>query len=286
MYQFLTLLDEGTTVEKLSVLEKVLNSFLSDALFFLKGLIIAIIILMIGKKLIKLIIHILGKYFVRSKLDYSVTRFLTAFIRAILYIILLVLAVRFIGVDTSSIVALVGSVGLTLGLALQGSLSNFAGGVLILILKPFRTGDYIIIGSNEGTVTSIDIFYTKLVTFDNRLLIMPNGVLSNTNIVNVTNEPRRRLDINLPINYSENIKKVRDILLSIVQNNEMVLQDYDITVVVNSFDPSSINIGLRVWVATENYWPLKWGLLEQIKSQFDENEITIQLNQLDVNLKK
>lgn len=193
---------------------------------------------------------------------------------------------NFIGVDTSSIVALVGSVGLTLGLALQGSLSNFAGGVLILILKPFRIGDYIIIGGNEGTVTSIDIFYTKLVTFDNRLLIMPNGVLSNTNIVNVTNEPRRRLDINLPINYSENIKKVRDILLNIVQNHEMVLQDLDITVVVNSFDPSSINIGLRVWVATENYWPLKWGLLEQIKSQFDENEITIQLNQLDVNLKK
>ncbi len=286
MYQHMSLLETGTINYKILDFQKVLDGFIAEALPFVKGLIIAILVLMIGKKVIKIVLRILERYFERSRIEISVSGFLITLIRAIMYIILVVLAVGFVGIESSSIVALVGSAGLTLGLALQGSLSNFAGGVLILLLKPFRVGDYIISGSNEGTVSSIDIFYTKLLTFDNKLLVMPNGALSNTNIINVTNEPFRRLDINVPIDYSENIQKVKDILMNIIEMNELVLKDHDISIFVNSLDTGSVNLGIRVWVANENYWNLKWELLERIKNNFTENQITIPLNQLDVNIRK
>lgn len=286
MYQYLSLLETGTINYKILDFQKVLDGFITEALPFVKGLLIAILVLLIGKKVIKIVLRILERYFERSRIEISVSGFLIALIRAIMYIILVVLAVGFVGIESSSIVALVGSAGLTLGLALQGSLSNFAGGVLILLLKPFRIGDYIISGSNEGTVSSIDIFYTKLLTFDNRLLVMPNGALSNTNIINVTNEPTRRLDINVPIDYSENVQKVKDILKNIIEMNELVLKDQDISIFVKGLDTGSVNLGIRVWVANENYWNLKWELLEQIKNKFTENQITIPLNQLDVNIRK
>ena len=285
MNQFLSFIEIGTKYFKDINLGNLLDEFKIGVLPFLKDFILAILILVIGKKLIKFFLRIVEKYFQRSRIEISVSGFLLAFIRAILYIILIVYAVSFIGIESNSIVALVGSAGLTLGFALQGSLSNFAGGVLILILKPFRVGDYIIAGINEGTVTSIDIFYTKLLTFDNRLLVMPNGALSNTNIINVSNEPDRRLDINVLIDYSENIQKVKDILIKIAQTNEMVLQDHEINSFVSSFEPSALNIGMRVWVANENYWTLKWKLLEQIRYEFAENKITMPFNQLDVSIR-
>jgi len=285
MYQYLTILMmETIDISKINI-EKILNQFAFDAILFLKGLLIAIVVIILGKKIIRFVTHLLMKFFERSKIEISVSGFLIAFMRAIMYTILLITAVQYIGIKSSSIVALVGSAGLTLGLALQGSLSNFAGGVLILILKPFRVGDYIISGVNEGTVTAIDIFYTKLLTFDNRLLVMPNGALSNANIINASNETNRRLDLNVSVDYSENIQKVKDLLMIIAQNNEAILKDQEISIFVNSFDPSAINIGIRVWVMNENYWTLKCKLLEQIKNDFDENQITIPLNQLDVNIR-
>jgi small conductance mechanosensitive channel len=263
-----------------------LKGLIDNGLDFIEKLIIAIIIIIIGKKLIRFLMGLLDKYFTRIKIEISVSGFLIALIRAILYIILVVFVItKIIGFESTPIIAIIGSAGLSIGLALQGSLSNFAGGVLILLLKPFRVGDYIITGGNEGTVTTIDIFYTRLLTVDNRLLVMPNGTLSNTNIINVTYEPIRRLDISVLIDYSENIKKVKDILEEIASNHEMVLKDQDITVFVNSFDPSAINIGVRVWVIKENYWLLKCELLELIKNQFDNNKITIPFDQLNVNLR-
>ncbi len=237
-------------------------------------LIFAIIILMAGKKLIRFLTGLLDKYFKRTKMEISVSGFLVAVLRAVMYIILAVFIItEVIGIGSTPIVAIIGSAGLSIGLALQGSLSNFAGGVLILLLKPFRVGDYIIIGGNEGTVTAIDIFYTKLLTADNRLLVMPNGSLSNTNIINVTHEPIRRLDISVLIDYSENIKKVKELLTDIVINHEKVLKDKEISVFVNSLEPGAINIGIRLWVVKENYWALKCEFLESVKSKFDENKI-------------
>jgi small conductance mechanosensitive channel len=263
-----------------------LKGIINNGLNFVIKIIVAIIVLIIGKKLIRFFTGLLDKYFNRSKLEVSVAGFLLAMIKAVLYVILAVFIITgIIGIASTPIIAIIGSAGLSVGLALQGSLSNFAGGVLILLLKPFRVGDYIISGGNEGTVTTIDIFYTRLLTIDNRLLVMPNGTLSNTNIINVTSEPVRRLDITVLIDYSENIKKVKDILTDILSNHELVLKDRDNSIFVNSFDPSAINIGVRAWVLKENYWVLKCELLELIKNQFDENKITIPFDQLDINIR-
>ena len=290
IYRCLSILEAGTDSNFSKTLGGFVNDglkgFLNEGLDFIKRLLFAVIILVLGKKLIHYFTGILTKYFHRTKMEVSVAGFLLAMIRAILYIMLTAfIIIQVIGVASAPIIAILGSAGLSIGLALQGSLSNFAGGVLILLLKPFRVGDYIITGGNEGTVTAIDIFYTRLLTVDNRLLVMPNGSLSNANIINVTHEPVRRLDISVLIDYSENIKKVKDILTEIAENHELVLKDQDISVFVNSFDSSAINIGIRVWVIKENYWTLKCELLELIKTHFDKNEITIPFDQLDVNIR-
>lgn len=264
---------------------KLMDRFLPEVLELLKGFFFAILVVIIGRKLIKILLHILKRYFERSRIEASVSGFLIAFIRTILYIILVVTAVGFIGIKSSSIVALVGSAGLTLGLALQGSLSNFAGGVLILILKPFRVGDYIISGNYEGTVTTIDLFYTRMLTFDNKLLVMPNGALSNGNIINVSNEENRRLDLLIPVEYSSDTLKVKAILKEIAEGNEKVLQDRDILVFVNSLDQGAVSFGLRVWVANADFWPLKWELLERIKEEFDKNQVMVPLNQFKADFK-
>lgn len=183
--------------------------------------------------------------------------------------------------------ALVGSVGLTVGLALQGSLSNFAGGVLLLVLKPFIVGDYIVAQGLEGTVTKIDIFYTTVLTVDNRTIVLPNGTLSNGNIVNVTHEPTRRLDLIVPIGYEDDIRKVKALLLSIANHHtEQILQDHDVVVMVSDFGDDAVEIAFRVWVKKEDYWTTRSDLLEEIKYTFDEQHITIPFHQLDVFMKK
>jgi small conductance mechanosensitive channel len=279
----------GTKIidNSLLFLKNLFFSIMNEGIGFILKLIFAIFIIIIGKKLIRILIGILEKNFNRTKMEASVSGFLLALIRALLYVVLFSIIIsEIVGIQRASVVALIGSAGLSIGLALQGSLSNFAGGVLILLLKPFRVGDYIISGVNEGTVTSIDIFYTRLLTVDNRLLVMPNGSLSNANIINVTYEPIRRLDIFILVDYSENIKKVKDILTEIAQNNEMVLKENDITVFVNSFEPTAINVGIRVWVLKENFWNLKCQLLEEIKSKFDENQVMIPVEPIKINMKK
>lgn len=220
------------------------------------------------------------------QMEEGVIRFLLSLSKVVLNIMLIVIVAQILGLETSSVVAIVGSAGLAIGLALQGSLANLAGGVLILIMKPFVMGDYIIYGDKEGTVVSIDIIYTRLLTPDNRKVTLPNGALANADIINVTNEPVRRLDLSVSIDYSENIKKVKDILVNLLSGHEYILPDHDIDIFVNSFDPSSINIGYRVWVNTEDYWTLRWQLMEEVKNAFDEHEIVIPFDQLDVQIKK
>lgn len=274
-------LAEATPKEVAEWVTKLANQFLG----FLKLLAIAVVVIVLGRKLIKWLTKIVHRSLDKSNLDEGVTKFLISAMGISLNVILVIIAASIVGLETGSLVALVGSAGLALGLALQGSLSNFAGGILILIMKPFRMGDYIITSGNEGNVTTMDIFYTKLTTPDNRIVVIPNGTLSNSNIINVTSEPIRRLDLTISIDYSENIKKVKDILLQLANQNDMVLKDeYESSVFVGSFDPSAISIGLRVWVATDNYWALKWELLERIKEAFDKEGVQIPFDQLDVNL--
>ena len=279
-------LQEGAeeVVKKVSKLSEYLDKAQEQIIAFGWKLLIVLLIWFIGKRIIKLTLHILEKTFNRSNMEASVAIFLIAVSKAILYGILFVILISSIGVNTSSLVAVLGTATLSIGLALQGSLANFAGGVLILIMKPFRVGDYIITPDKEGTVTGVDIFYTRMLTADNRLVVIPNGTLSNSNIINVTHEPIRRLDLSVSIDYSENIKMVKDILERVSSEHELVLKDYERQIFVNSFDPSAINIGIRMWVNTENYWILKWDILEKIKEAFDANDVTIPFDQLDVNV--
>lgn len=279
MFNFFSLLgaganDKGIVEHLTDYFSNGIKGLIEEGLNFILKIVFAIIILMIGKKLIRFLTGLLDKYFNRVKVEISVAGFLLAMIRACLYILLAAFIITgIIGIESAPIVAVLGSAGLSIGLALQGSLSNFAGGVLILLLKPFRVGDYVIIGINEGTVTAIDIFYTRMLTSDNRLIVMPNGSLSNANIINVTHEPVRRLDITLTIDYSKDLKKVKEILTKIVTSHEKVLKEREISVFVNSLDPGGISVGVRVWALKEDFWTLKCELLEAINKEFEKNEI-------------
>ena len=248
-------------------------------------IVIALIVFFVGKKLIKLLIKIIDKSLQRSSIDEGVRKFLKSLISILLTIFLIIVIAGFLGFETTSMAAIVGSAGLAVGLSLQGSLANFAGGVLILVLKPFVMGDYIIANGYEGNVVGIDIFYSKLRTADNKSIVIPNGDLSNSVIVNVTRQPDRRMDLVIGIDYSQNINDVKNVLLGIAENSEYVLQDKAIDIFVDDFDASSVNIGYRVWVKTEEYWESRWRVLENIKEAFDKNNICFPFNQLDVNIK-
>ena len=252
-----------------------------------KVIVIALLIWFIGKKVINLAIKLLKGVLEKGKLEAGVQGFLLSMARILLYGLLIVIFPGTVGIETGSLVALLGSAGLAVGLALQGSLSNFAGGVLILILKPFRIGDYIVANGLEGTVTGIDIFYTKLLTTDNRLVVLPNGALSNSNLINVTHEATRRVDLVASVDYGSDIKKVKQILFDIGSNLEYSFEDeaHPVQVYVNSYEASSIDLGLRFWVKAEDYWTAKWEATEQIKEKFDAAGISIPFNQLDVMIK-
>lgn len=253
----------------------------------IKLIVIALLIWFIGKRVIGLILKVTKHALEKGKIDEGVQSFLMSLVRIALYAILIVVLVGTVGIETSSIAAVFASAGVAIGLALQGSLSNFAGGVLILILKPFKIGDYIVAKGLEGTVTSIDIFYTKLLTTDNRLVVLPNGSLSNSDLVNVSHEPTRRVDLTASVDYSSDIKKVKTILFDIGSNLEYSFEDetHPVQVYVNSYEASSIDLGLRFWVKAEDYWTAKWEATEQMKAKFDAAGISIPFNQLDVMIK-
>lgn len=279
--------DKKTMENNFKLLDTIFQKMTEGALALGKTLIIAFLIYFIGKRLIKWILKLSKKFLERTSIDEGVCKFVISLLRAVLYGVLFISVIGKLGIPTSSFIALIGSAGVTIGLALQGSLSNFAGGILILLLKPFRVGDYIIAGGLEGNVTAIDIFYTKLLTGDNRFVVIPNGKLSNSDLINVTNEPVRRLDLLLDVDYSSNMKQVKDILFQLAQNSEFVLkEDYQIDVYVSSFEASAVQMGLRVWVNTDDYYKAKWALLEEIKDAFDRNSISIPFNHLDINLVK
>ena len=247
-------------------------------------IILALVIFFVGKKIIKFLIKLLRKSFTKTNMDEGVSRFLLSMINIVLHIILVVIIAGFLGLETTSLAALVGSAGLAVGLSLQGSLANFAGGVLILMLKPFAIGDYIVAEGTEGVVNHIDIFYTRLLTVDNKLAVIPNGKLSNAVITNVTSEPLRRVDITVGIEYSQDVDRVKAILSDIATNDELVLKDHPVDIYIDSFASSSVTIGFRVWTEKDNYWQVKWNMQESIKKEFDKNNIAIPFDQLDVNV--
>lgn len=279
---------ELNVVEEVSKWSEYVDKFLPGILDFLFTIVMAIVILLVGLKAINMLVGFLKKSLNKANVERGVTTFLTSVCRYVLYFILILIILSQFGVTASSVIAVIGSAGLTIGLALQGSLSNFAGGVLILLLKPFVVGDYIIENNSkqEGKVASITVFYTKLLTSDNKAIMIPNGALSNASIVNASAMDKRRLDILVGVSYNSDIAKVKAVLEKVVLEDQDRLLGEDGVVFVSELAPSSIDMGARIWVKNENYWTAKWRITENIKYAFDENGIEIPFPQMDVNLKQ
>ncbi len=248
------------------------------------NILLALLIFYIGRKIIKGVTGLVQKSFAKTSVDISVAKFITSLIRYAMYAVLIMVIASQVGINTASFITVIGSASVAIGLAVQGSLSNFAGGVLILILKPFSVGDYIVGCSTEGTVEMIDLFYTVLLTGDNRKVHIPNGSLANSTIINVTNQKERRLDLTVGIGYRSDLKQAKRVLETILSGREKVLSNRGITVFVSNLGESSVEIGARVWVASGDYWTEKWAILEEIKERFDAEGIEIPFNQLDVHL--
>lgn len=285
----------GTEADLLQEIEKnpgiirtYLEGLVPSLLSFLMQLVITVIILIIGSRVIKGFVKMIKKSLEKGKAEAGVITFLCSLIRYSLYFVLLMIVLSQFGVTTSSVVAVLGSAGLTLGLALQGSLSNFAGGVLILLMKPFVVGDYILDNATgqEGTVDEITTFYTKLLSVDNKVIVIPNGSLSNTSITNYSRMEYRRIDLTVSVAYETNLAEAKKVLQAVVENESSVVADMPCDIFVSSLADSAVELGVRVWVKNEDYWPVRWHMLEQIKLAFDENEISIPYPQLDVGLRE
>lgn len=252
----------------------------------LPDLALALVTFVVGLWFIGLASRFLRRYFDRKDFDPTLETFLYSLIRVSLKVILFVLVVTQLGVKTSSLVAILASAGLAIGLALQGSLANFAGGILIFIFKPFKVGDFITAQGIDGTVKEISIFTTKLNTFGNQVAIIPNGPLSNNNIINYNTESTRRDKINVGISYDSNIKLAKDILLQICSENENILKEPVPEVYVDNLADSSVVLTLRFWTMNEFFWAAHFHTLETLKMRFDEAGIVIPFPQLDVHTHK
>lgn len=251
--------------------------------------ILAILVWYLGRKLIKWFLKIARTSMERAGIDKGVVQFACSFGKALLYALLIFNIATYFGVKESSVAALLGTAGVTIGLALQGGLANLAGGMMLLLFKPFQVGDYIIQNQAdgcEGTVYKIEICYTTLLSMDNKHIVIPNGTLSNSTITNVTARDQRRLEIKVGISYEADVRKAKEILERILKEDPDTRDDKGMAVFVDELGESSVIMGLRVWVPTESYWTAKWRLNERIKEEFDANEIPIPYPQLDVHLRQ
>lgn len=249
---------------------------------------IAFVFLIVGFKVTKVVVKIIRKSLSKSDLESSISGFLVSLIKGALYAIIFIMSAAIVGIQVTSLVTILGTASLAIGLALQGSLANFAGGVLILLMKPFKVGDYIIENDKmcEGMVVSIDIFYTKLKTYDNKIIVIPNGNITANSLVNVTAEELRKLDISVGVSYDSDIKLVKDTLNDIVTTSQYYDSTQEMNIFVDSFQESSIKMGIRCWVKTDDYWKAKWEIMENIKLEFDNKNITIPFNQMEVKIKQ
>ncbi|MBR1861033.1 MAG: mechanosensitive ion channel [Lachnospiraceae bacterium] len=249
-------------------------------------IVIAGIMFFVGFQLIKLIRKLIKKGLTKAKTDVGVKQFVDSFINALLIVLLILLVAVECGIDAASIVAIIGSAGVAISLAVQGSLSNLVGGVLILILKPFQVGDYIVdAGSGmEGFVIEIKIFHTRLRTYDNRIIVLPNGNLANNVITNVTKEDTRKIDIDVSIAYDADIDLAKSVLQEMLEEDETVLKDKEHRVVVNKLGDSGVELIVRFWVKTEDYWNSLYRITENTKKTLDKAGVSIPFPQMDVHM--
>ena len=272
--------------KELTRFQKYTQGLLDNALNAGTKVIIVIILFFIGRYAIKLIRRLVRKSLEKSRVDNGNINFIDATVKVVLYILLIGLLAGYFGIETASIVAILGSAGLTIGLAFQGSLSNFAGGMLILLTKPFKMGDYVVVSGvgAEGTVDDIGMFYTRLKTVDNRSVVVPNSVVSNTTLTNVTFYDVRKLEVIVGVSYKSDIDRVKSVLSDLLDKETFVVHNKEKQIFVSDLNSSSIDIGMRFFVKKSEYWASKWKILEDIKKEFDAKGIEIPYNQLDIHM--
>lgn len=265
-------------------LQQLLQSITPSLTKLVFNIVISIIIFFIGKKLIGFLLKLLDKFLAKTSIDVGVAKFLSSAARTCMYAILIFMIVGQLGVNTASIVTVMGAAGLAISMSLQGSLANVAGGILILLMKPFRVGDYVMTSFGDGTVQAIGLVYTTITTVDNRVLTIPNGTLANSAVTDASMMPERRLDISVGISYDSDIRKAKDIMEEVYRSCPAVIVDKGINVHVSSLGDSAVVIEAFGWVPGSEYLSSKWYVTEEIKLRFDEGGIKIPYPQMDVHL--
>lgn len=248
------------------------------------SLFIALFILLIGRQVVKILIKVISSALERSNTEDTVRIFVTNLLNTLLMIVVFIAAINQLGIQTTSIIAVLGAAGLAIGLALQGSLSNFAAGILIVIYRPYKVGDYIQADNHLGTVDDIQIFSTVLKTPDNKLVIVPNGSIMNGSIVNFSNQDKRRVDIIASCSYEDDIDKVKSVLADILSKDDRILSEPKPRIAVSELADSSVNFIVRPWVKNSDYIDVYYSLLEEIKKRFDQEGISIPYPQSDVHI--
>lgn len=273
--------------DHVSQFQKYLDEHTPELISFGIKVVLSIVVLYIGSRLIRWVLGLVRRSLGRTGMDKGAVQFLCSFLKALLYILLIFGIGMNFGIKESSVAALLGTAGVTIGLALQGGLSNLAGGVMLLIFKPFQVGDYIIVDKAngwEGTVYKIEICYTTLLSVDYRHIVIPNGTLSGNTVVNLTARDMRKLELKIGISYDSDMHKAKQILEQIIKDDKGTREDQGMLIYVDELAESAVTLGLRVWVPTEDYWTVRWRLNETIKDEFDRQGIRIPYRQLDVHL--
>lgn len=274
--------------EDVNVFIQYLQDHIPNLISFAIEIVLALIFFFLGRIAIKWIRKLTRKMLERSNVDKGVETFVDSLLKFMLYgILLFTIATKF-GFDTASVAALIASAGVAVGLAVQGSLSNFAGGILILLLKPFVVGDYIIEDNHgdEGTVKEIQLFYTKLLTVDNRTVVIPNGMLTNNSLTNVTHMDERKLELKVSISYESDLLKAKAVLADLIRKESRIMQDKEHRIFVDELGDDGVILGMRCWVSTEDYWNVRWNMLEEIKLTFDRESIVIPYRQMNVRIQE
>ena len=274
--------------EDVNVFIQYLQDHIPNLISFAIEIVLALIFFFLGRIMIKWIRKLVRKMLERSNVDKGVETFVDSLLKFMLYgILLFTIATKF-GFDTASVAALIASAGVAVGLAVQGSLSNFAGGILILLLKPFVVGDYIIEDNHgdEGTVKEIQLFYTKLLTVDNRTVVIPNGMLTNNSLTNVTHMDERKLELKVSISYESDLLKAKAVLADLIRKESRIMQDKEHRIFVDELGEDGVILGMRCWVSTEDYWNVRWDMLEVIKLTFDRESIVIPYRQMNVRIQE
>jgi small conductance mechanosensitive channel len=258
----------------------------SVVLAWLINIAIAIVILVVGRIAVKWLVKLVRKLMIRAELDPILVNFLSSIANAVLLLFVFIAALDQLGVDTTSLIAILGAAGLAIGLALQGSLQNFAAGVMLIVFRPFKLGDFIEAGGVVGVVEKISIFSTEMKTGDNREIIVPNGQIYSGAITNYSARETRRIDMVFGIGYNDDIRKAKQIMMDILEAHELVLKDPAPVILLAELADSSVNFNVRPWVNSGDYWPVRSDLIEKIKLAFDENGISIPYPQMDVHTDK